>query len=57
MASSSPTQLPTKQTAVECHQYGKPAEVIKINTDATVPHLAAGEVLINVKAVSVNPGT
>jgi NADPH:quinone reductase-like Zn-dependent oxidoreductase len=40
---------------LEINRYGPPAEVLEINTEGPIPSPSAGELLIEVKAVSVNP--
>jgi NADPH:quinone reductase-like Zn-dependent oxidoreductase len=40
---------------LEINRYGPPAEVLEINTEAPIPSPSVGEILIEVKAVSVNP--
>jgi reticulon-4-interacting protein 1, mitochondrial len=41
--------------ALEIYRYGSAAEVLNINADAAVPSASADQILIEVKAVSVNP--
>lgn len=41
--------------ALEIHRYGPAAEALQINADAAVPAVSADQILIAVKAVSVNP--
>jgi len=41
--------------ALEIHRYGSAAEALRINTDAEVSAVSADQILIAVKAVSVNP--
>jgi len=41
--------------ALEIYRYGTAAEVLHINADAAVPSASADQILIEVKAVSVNP--
>jgi NADPH:quinone reductase-like Zn-dependent oxidoreductase len=44
-----------RMRVLEINRYGPPAEVLEINTEVPIPSPSVGELLIEVKAVSVNP--
>src|ERR1700684_116469 len=47
--------MKNRMRALEIHRYGTAPEVLNINSDAAVPSASADQILIEVKAVSVNP--
>lgn len=53
--SAIPQTLPTKMKAWLYSQYGKPADVLKLEADVAVPQVNDDQVLIKVVAAALNP--
>lgn len=54
-ANAIPFAIPTKMKAWLYSQYGKPADVLKLEPDIAVPQVSDDQVLIKVAAAALNP--
>ncbi|XP_027165713.1 2-methylene-furan-3-one reductase-like [Coffea eugenioides] len=55
MATSTPVNIPSKMKAWVYGQYGKPEDVLKLESEVDVPDVNDNQVLIKVVAASLNP--
>ena len=55
MATSTPVRIPSKMKAWVYGQYGKPEDVLRLESEVDVPEVNDEQVLIKVAAASLNP--